>query len=98
MKNPKLKIPNLKKPKIGKWVPYIFIGVFLLMGALILGFGYFSFKRPAEDSIISKAKSELQEINIDFNREKVLNLFNAEYSTSNIKEPSFPTKNPFLAL
>lgn len=98
MKNPKIKIPNFKKPKLDKSVPYIFAGAFLLMGALILSFGYFAFKRPAEESVVSKANSELEEIRIDLNRDKVLKLFDANYSISNIKEPPFPTKNPFLGL
>jgi len=98
MKNPKIKIPKVKKPNIGKWVPYIFVGMFFVVGIVILALGYFAFKRPAEGNVVSKANSELEEINIDLDRDKVLKLFDADYSTSNIKEPPFPTKNPFLRL
>ncbi|MCL4387302.1 hypothetical protein M1307_02815 [Patescibacteria group bacterium] len=96
MKNPKIKIPNIKSPNLGRWVPYIFAGMFFVIGVVILSFGYFAFKRPAEQGVISKADGELQEISIELDRDKVLNLFDANYDISKVKEPPFKTKNPFL--
>jgi hypothetical protein len=96
MKNPKIKIPKVKRPNLGKWMPYIFIGMFFVMGVMILSLGYFVFKRPPEESVVSRADSELEEISIELDRDKVIKLFDSGYDISNIKAPVFKTKNPFL--
>jgi len=96
MKNPDLKITKIKVPKLGKSAPYVFIFIFIVAGLLILALGYFAFQRPPEKSLVDKENNSLQEIQIDLDKNKVLKLFDSEYSVSNIKEPTFPTKNPFL--
>lgn len=90
---------KLKKPEnldMAKVVPRLLLAAFLTTGVAIVAFGYFSFTRPPEESVVLEAKKELEEASVEFDREKVLNLFDSSYDVSKIKEQPYKTKNPFL--
>lgn len=81
---------------MAKIMPRVLLATFLITGITIVVFGYFVFTRQPEESVVLEAKKELEEASIEFNREKVLNLFDSSYDISNIKEQPYKTKNPFL--
>lgn len=96
MKNIDLKIPKVNTSFIARRMPQILLSTFLIIGLLLLAFGYFIFTRAPEEAVVLQTKNEIDEISITFNKDKILNLFDSEYDISKIKDPSYTPKNPFL--
>ena len=93
---PRKKIKKIKKKiNLEKFIPYIVIFAFLIMGVIIVVFGYFIFNREPEDVVVLGAKQELDEVSIKFDNDQIKELFDSSYSTSEIKDPFFIPKNPF---
>ncbi|RJO61874.1 hypothetical protein C4544_01635 [candidate division WS5 bacterium] len=86
---------HARKADFAKFIPYIIILVILLMGCALTAFGYFIFNREADSLVVSEAEKQLQDVSLHFDKKKIKGLFDASYSTSGIKEPSFTPKNPF---
>jgi uncharacterized protein YpmS len=84
-----------KKINLEKFIPYIVLLSFLIMGAVIISFGYFIFNREPEKAVVSGARQELDEISIKFDKDKIEKLFDSSYSTAEVNEPPFQPKNPF---
>jgi len=82
--------------KIEKNLPYFFLALFMGISLLIAGYVYLSFNRPPEGTVISEAKTEIDEISINFNKTKILNIFEKtpHYDTLNV--PTQSVKNPFV--
>lgn len=97
MKKPNLKI-QIKKPDIdlAKKMPYIFVVTFLVIGLAIVSFGYVLLNRAPEESVVSSVQKEIDDLSVKFDKKKIDKLFDTTYSTANVKDPSFPTKNPFI--
>lgn len=93
MKKIELKKPNID---ISAKLPYILVGASLVVGVLIVFFAYFLFNRNPEDSFVSSAQSEVDNISINFNKKTSSQLFDSSYYISNVKDPGFSGKNPFL--
>ena len=92
MKSIKLK----KELNISKLLPRLLVGLFLAIGLATVLFGYLLFIRPPEAEVVSSVSAEIEDISIRFDNEKILGLFDSSYDTSNIKDPSFQTKDPFI--
>lgn len=96
MKNIELKMPKVNTSAWSRRLPHIFLLTFLIIGLLLLGFGYYIFKRAPQEAVVLKARNEIDEINISFDKEKIYGLFDSSYDTSKIKDPAYTPKNPFL--
>lgn len=96
MKNIDIKMPKVNTSSWERRMPQILLLMFLVIGILLLVFGYFIFSRAPEEAVVLSAKSEIEEVSITFNKDKVLGLFDSRYDTSKIKDPQYVPKNPFL--
>ncbi|MEK7447651.1 MAG: hypothetical protein AAB632_02560 [Patescibacteria group bacterium] len=96
MKKIDLKMPNVNTAKMTKRLPQVLLLMILVIGILLLGFVYFIFTRNPENDVLLKNKAEIDEISIKFDKTKILNLFDSKYDISQIKDPSYTPKNPFL--
>ncbi len=88
------KIPKFNI-KLTKQMPYILVGLFLAVGIALLVFGYTLFNREPEAAVKTAATQEMDNLTIHISVSKIDKLLNSGYNTSNIKNPGYPTKNPF---
>ncbi len=101
-----MKIPKPPKPTrfkkqfkldLTSKMPYIFITVFLVIGLIMVSYGYFLLNRQPEQNVVSGMQSEIDSLKLRYNKKKTLELFNTIYDTSEFKNSAYQGKDPFMS-
>lgn len=87
----------MKKKNINfqRKLPYLLLSFFALICFSIAGFVYFNFNRNPDEGVVAEAKVEIEEVRINLNPQKILNLFDYQPDFTNLEMPEKATKNPF---
>lgn len=77
-------------------LPYLLLSLFAFICFSIAGFVYFNFNRKTDEGVITEAKAEIQEVQIKFNSQKILDLFDHQPDFRTLEIPENAPKNPFV--